>query len=536
MSSVFATPVALVSLIEEATLQMAAITGPFGPCVGRAGSMCDMVLVPPHPEVLVVEDLSTDSRFSGNEFVAGAPGARFYAGAPLVGAGGARYGTLCVVDVRPRHFSAELLQTLVNFAGLAVKELEREQRARRASRDRARPSRAASRSSADFREAAAAPPPHRGEVALVDVEDGFRVLYASQGWARLLGSGCTPEACAAAAGGLWGLLAAAAAGGEADARAAVAGGQAVQVAVQAAAGEEAGGRRPLRLTLRPASDALDGTANPVGVPAFVRMAAAAAGAGLLPRVAGADGAAEARAVRPTAMWFASLQPGDAAGAAADAAVLLPFGLVRTPLWQPARFDVHACSCAAPRCRRCRRRSALQALQAHLALAPAFFRSRAQPPRWPPPGPAAALQARPERYADLTLGPLLGVGSYGRVYRGVWRGEAVAVKIVELPAGDGGDGGDGAQRALVEGLLAQGLRHPNIVGTLDYAGWRQMASRACGCNCRPPPQPAGARAARRRAAPGSHALDFLGRRRRARARHAAAPTWCGSCRSTATGAP
>lgn len=38
-----------------------------------------------------------------------------------------RYGTLCVVDLKPRSFSAEMYSMLVNFADLAVQELERDQ-------------------------------------------------------------------------------------------------------------------------------------------------------------------------------------------------------------------------------------------------------------------------------------------------------------------------------------------------------------------------------------------------------------------------
>lgn len=66
-------------------------------------------------------------------------------------------------------------------------------------------------------------------------------------------------------------------------------------------------------------------------------------------------------------------------------------------------------------------------------------------------------------------------AFGRVYRGCWRGSAVAVKVVD--GWDSGGGGDGA--APQEVALSEALRHPNLVKTLAYAfksdevqGWEE----------------------------------------------------------------
>ena len=124
MAAVFETPVALVSLSGDGELWFKSVAGSFGSCIKRKGSFCDMVLVPDYPEVVVLEDMTKDVRFSTHAFVTGAPCLRFYAGAPLIGSTGHRYGTLCVLDVRPRSFPASLLNTLVNFAELVTRELE----------------------------------------------------------------------------------------------------------------------------------------------------------------------------------------------------------------------------------------------------------------------------------------------------------------------------------------------------------------------------------------------------------------------------
>ncbi len=45
--------------------------------------------------------------------------------------------------------------------------------------------------------------------------------------------------------------------------------------------------------------------------------------------------------------------------------------------------------------------------------------------------------RNEAFEDVQLGPLLGQGGFGKVYRGLWNGAAVAVKV--RPAGPSTEG-------------------------------------------------------------------------------------------------
>lgn len=126
MSGLFKTPVSLITLVADPSrVWFKSCVGPFGSCVDRDGSWCNYVLVPTTPEVLITEDASKDARFAHNPYVAGEPFIKFYAGAPLIGARGERYGTLCVVDLVQRAFTAEMYSMLANFAALAVEEIER---------------------------------------------------------------------------------------------------------------------------------------------------------------------------------------------------------------------------------------------------------------------------------------------------------------------------------------------------------------------------------------------------------------------------
>jgi len=76
------------------------------------------------PDILEIPDTRADPRFAGNPLVIGSPGIRFYAGAPLNGKGGYRYGSLCVIDTKPRQLSDWQRDALVRLARQAVSHLE----------------------------------------------------------------------------------------------------------------------------------------------------------------------------------------------------------------------------------------------------------------------------------------------------------------------------------------------------------------------------------------------------------------------------
>lgn len=126
MKQIFQVPVSVATLICDDVIYMQSWAGEWACQAPRRGSFCDWILAAPTPSMLIVEDALSDARFAGNKYVCGPPGVRFYAGCPLVGSCGHRYGTLCLVDFAPRAFAAEQYMMLCQFGELAVRELERD--------------------------------------------------------------------------------------------------------------------------------------------------------------------------------------------------------------------------------------------------------------------------------------------------------------------------------------------------------------------------------------------------------------------------
>lgn len=115
------TEIALVSLIDGHRQWFKSAVGFVQREIPRSQSFCAHALG--GTTLLVVEDASQDRRFHDNPLVTGEPGIRAYAGAPLVLEPGVVIGTLCVIDLKPRTFTTEELDSLQLLAGQVIDEI-----------------------------------------------------------------------------------------------------------------------------------------------------------------------------------------------------------------------------------------------------------------------------------------------------------------------------------------------------------------------------------------------------------------------------
>ena len=106
----FGSPIVLITLVDRDRQW-------FKSCIGlsvretpRAISFCGHAIV--QEELLIVEDALTDARFADNPLVLDKPKIRSYAGRPLRNSENFAIGTLCVLDRKPRTWSAEERQAL----------------------------------------------------------------------------------------------------------------------------------------------------------------------------------------------------------------------------------------------------------------------------------------------------------------------------------------------------------------------------------------------------------------------------------------
>ncbi len=119
-----AAPAAMVTLVDDDRQWFKASIGLAGMgCeTPRIDSVCsDAVALESR---LVIEDARKNPRYAANRLVSGPPFIRAYAGVPLIGRDGLPLGTICVVDTRPRRFTATQLGSLEAMALNVVTHLE----------------------------------------------------------------------------------------------------------------------------------------------------------------------------------------------------------------------------------------------------------------------------------------------------------------------------------------------------------------------------------------------------------------------------
>jgi ribonuclease BN (tRNA processing enzyme) len=122
-AAAFDVPIALIALMDRDREWFKSCCGLEICEVLRDDSFCGHAIFERKP--LVVSDAHLDERFADNIYVTGPPSVRFYAGHPLILGNGCCVGTLCILDVRPRHFDNVGVSLLRDLSQFVIAELER---------------------------------------------------------------------------------------------------------------------------------------------------------------------------------------------------------------------------------------------------------------------------------------------------------------------------------------------------------------------------------------------------------------------------
>ncbi|PSC70418.1 Serine threonine-kinase CTR1 [Micractinium conductrix] len=499
MQQMFQTPVAAVSIIGE-ELDFVSRAGDWACSATREGSFCDFMLVPVEPVILIVEDASQDPRFANNTFVAGEPHIRFYAGAPLVSTNsGHRYGTLCVFDFKPRSFDAGQYAVLCHFAEILVREMEvslavswQQEQLRRAEDKRSHLLRAMD----CF---------HEGIVLLDMSSEPWMMVWANDAFRQaaampdlLVDAGAAAGSCGGSSGGsqtalqqqpaavsFWEHFQQVLTSQDSYNAALLAmsnGRDFIMTVRPATADGDTDSQPALTVLFRPAeTEQLRDGMPQIGIPAWVgggnadarlaRLEAATEPAQLRRRGsaggASTSGDCSSKPVPAPVYYFGVLRQGQQAPA--HWAPALPVAVAASPR-KPVALSQTSSGSGESSGQGSERGMQLGASVAGLGerdvsalIIPAFF------------------QMRPGMLSEVTLGPLIGVGSCGRCYRGTWQGGRVAVKVIDCwsrmegsPVARGSLEGSlpcsspqGPQAAVVEALLSRSLAHPHCVSTYTH---------------------------------------------------------------------
>lgn len=114
-------PIAVISLVDQDRQWFKSAEGLDVSETSREISFCGHTIL--QEDALMVTDATKDKRFKDNPLVTGDPQIRFYCGIPLKIGSGEQIGTLCVIDQKPREFSADEVGLLYDLAALVRAEI-----------------------------------------------------------------------------------------------------------------------------------------------------------------------------------------------------------------------------------------------------------------------------------------------------------------------------------------------------------------------------------------------------------------------------
>lgn len=115
-------PVSMISIIDRDRQWYKSKQGFDVAETGRDVAFCAHTIL--EDQLLVVEDMTKDVRFSNNPFVTGEQHVRFYAGAPIISPTGQNLGTICVIDQQPRTLTDAQKRALEILSNQVTKLLE----------------------------------------------------------------------------------------------------------------------------------------------------------------------------------------------------------------------------------------------------------------------------------------------------------------------------------------------------------------------------------------------------------------------------
>lgn len=115
-------PVSLVSIVDLDRQWFKSQCGIDAKQTARDIAFCSYAIASNDP--FEVRDTRDDARFKNNPLVTNPPYLRYYFGVPLVGKAGYRYGTLCVIDTKPRELTSFQKDAIKALAEVVLKILE----------------------------------------------------------------------------------------------------------------------------------------------------------------------------------------------------------------------------------------------------------------------------------------------------------------------------------------------------------------------------------------------------------------------------